>query len=379
MSLSVYDDFLDFNGHIWLNAASEGPLPKISARALNEAIIWKSKPYLLDNAKFSGTVVALKESIGRLINVEPRDVILGNSASYGIHILANGFKWQKGDEICLMQNDFPTDILPWLALEKMGVKVIQIKPENKILSPAELLAHVSPKTKLVCLSQVHTFTGYILEIKEFAKICKKHNIIFVLNLSQSAGSMPVDVKDLGADAVVCAGYKWLLGPYGTGFCWIDPALRDQLDLNVSYWISALSSQELQTEDALKFKESKGARKYDVFGTANFFNFVPFKASIDYLMERGLENIFAYDQNLIDTFIADLDLKRYQLISPQRGKERSCLVVISHKDKLKNQEIFKKLTTNQIHTAFWKGHIRLSAHIYNSKEEILKVCKFLNNI
>ena len=109
------DDFCPFENKVWLNAASEGPLPKISAEALGEAIVWKSLPYQLDDEKFVSVQVQLKESIGRLIGVNPRDVILANSASYGLHILANGIAWNVGDEIVLMENDFPTDILPWLS------------------------------------------------------------------------------------------------------------------------------------------------------------------------------------------------------------------------------------------------------------------------
>jgi len=123
-------DFVSFEGKIWLNAASEGPLPIAAAQSLKESIEWKSKPYLLNNEKFASVPKGLKQSIARLIGVNERDVILGNSASYGLHILANGIDWQSGDEILLMQNDFPTDILPWLALEQKGVKVLQIPPKN---------------------------------------------------------------------------------------------------------------------------------------------------------------------------------------------------------------------------------------------------------
>src|SRR3989338_9279670 len=100
-------DFCDFEGKLWLNAASEGPLPKISAECLQEAVHWKSRPYLLDNDKFIQIPMGLKQSIGKLINVNSRDVILANSASYGLHILADGIPWKKGDEIVVMQNDLP--------------------------------------------------------------------------------------------------------------------------------------------------------------------------------------------------------------------------------------------------------------------------------
>ncbi len=368
--------FASFDGKLWLNAASEGPLPLPARKALEEAVEWKSKPYLLTNAKFAAVVVELKESIGRLIGVKAQDVVLANSASYGLHILANGLPWAAGDEILLMQNDFPTDILPWLALEKRGVRVRQIKPKDKVICPEELLANISPHTKLFCISHVHTFSGYVLEIEKFGEICRKHGVIFAVNLSQSLGTRPVDISRFPVDAVVAAGYKWLCGPYGSGLAWFSPNLRDRIEYNQAYWIAALSPQELQSEEALNPPEIKGARKYDVFGTANFFNFVPFKAAIDLWLELGLDNVRAYHQQLIEQFVEGLDVKKYVLISPKKGNSRSSLVVISHRDGEKNEIIHRNLIDQQIYTALWKGLIRIAPHAYNTSEDLERLNQLL---
>ena len=370
MKNNYQKDFASLNGKIWLNAASEGPLPLAAGEALQEAMEWKSHPFKLDGEKFISVPRDLKESLGRLLGVESRDVILGNSASYGLHILANGIPWAKGDEILLMQNDFPANILPWLGLQRLGVKVIEIPPENRVLSAQEFLKNITPQTKLFCVSHVHTFTGFKLDVEEFAKICQEHKIIFVVNISQSAGTMPLNTLQMGADAVVCAGYKWLCGPYGTGFCWIRPALRENLILNQAYWISLLSAQELKEEGPLELKELKTARKFDVFGTANFFNFVPLKAALDYWHKIGLENVSSYHNFLMDQVIQGLKETKYQLISPEKGQARSSLIVFSHPQKEKNEEIFKGLLDRGIYAALWKGNIRISPHVYNTNEEII---------
>lgn len=370
-------DFSSFNGKIWLNAASEGPLPLVAQKELAEAVEWKSKPYLLTNTKFATTVIELKKSIGRLMNVNSQDVILANSASYGLHLLANGLRWEAGDEILLMQNDFPTDILPWLALEKRKVRVRQIKSKDKVITPDELLVNITARTKLFCITHVHTFSGYVLEIEKFGEICREKGVRLVVNLSQSLATIPVDLSKWPVDAVVAAGYKWLCGPYGSGFCWIKPDWRDELDYNQAYWISSLSQEELQSQDALRFREEKGARKYDVFGTANFFNFVPFKAAIDYWLEIGVDKVRKYHDELIDRFIARLDSACYTFISPREGKSRSSLVVISHKDRQRNFVIHQRLIQQGIYTAFWKGDIRLSPHVYNTKDDTGKLLEWLD--
>jgi len=153
-------DFSLIEGHTWLNVASEGPIPKKSDEALQEAIKWKSAPHLLTIPKFQQIPIRLKKAISCLINVDPDDVILGNSATYGLHLLANGLEFKAGDEIILLQNDFPTDILPWLSLKHKGVVVHQLKAQNHILTPRELEKAINRRTKLVCLPLIHSFTGY---------------------------------------------------------------------------------------------------------------------------------------------------------------------------------------------------------------------------
>ena len=369
-------EFASFDGRIWLNAASEGPLPLVSARALADAIEWKSKPYQLSIPKFVSTQKGLKESIGRLIGVPHRDVILANSASYGLHILANGIQWKRGDEIILMHNDFPADILPWLALEEKGVVIRQVKARKQVMQPSELLENITDQTRLFCISHVHTFTGIVLDIKRFSEICKEKEVIFVLNITQSVGTMPIDLSQFSIDAVVSAGYKWLCGPYGTGFCWIKPELRDQLSLNRAYWPAILSEEDLKSEDVLTARDIKTARKYDIFGTANFFNFVPFKAAIDFFLEVGLEHVRAYHDSLIELFLSQLNSDQYDLISPREGSQRSSLVFFSHRDRNRNEQIFKDLTRQGIHTAFWKGNLRVAPHIYNTEEQMHKVAQVL---
>ncbi len=369
-------DFQFQDGSIWLNAASEGPLPRCAAQALQEAVTWKSSPYLLTFEKFAAVPAELKKSIGRLLNVPHRDVILGNSASYGLHILANGIRWDKGDEVLLMQNDFPTNILPWLALEKKGVIVRQISPADRILTPEELQRNISSRTKIVCLSHVHTFSGLTLDIPAMAGICHERGAKLVLNVSQSAGTMPLDISVLSVDAVVCAGYKWLCGPYGTGFCWIRPDFRDGLDYNQAYWIASMSDEELQKEDVLAAKDAAGARKFDVFGTANFFNFVPFRASLDYFLDIGSDRVHQHIQSWIEEFLKGLDGRHYDLISSRSSENRSALVVISHKDPSLNGKIHRHLAGNNVYTALWKNNIRIAPHVYNNSQDGQKLLQLL---
>jgi selenocysteine lyase/cysteine desulfurase len=380
MRESYSEDFGPFEGAIWLNCAHQGALPRVAAAEAEEAIAWKRAPWNLTTERFSGVPQRLRQALGQLIDAPAEEIILGNSASYGLHLLANGLRWHAGDEVLLMQGDFPSDILPWLALEQRGVRVRLLRPERAVLQPDELLENITAATKLLCLTLVHSFSGYAVDAEALAHICRAHGITFVLNISQALGARRFSVARVPVDAVTSVGFKWLCGPYGTGFCWIKPELRESLNYNQAYWLAMQTADDLAREPSVPaLRADLGARRYDVFGTANFFNFKPWAASIEYLLSQGLEQIEAYDTKLVTRLIEGLDPDRYNLLSPRSGAARSTLVFISHKQPERNGMIYEALRAQRIFVAQRAGKLRLAPHLYNTSQEIDQVLATLNAI
>ncbi len=200
------NDFGPFSS-IWINTSHQGALPKSAVAALNEAVQWKISPHhLASSSIFSSVPSRLKNVLGSLINAPPEDIILGNSASYGLHLLANGIKWSSGDEILLVEGDFPCDILPWLNLKKQGVKIRAVKPRGVGLQPEEILENIGKATKLLCTSWVYSYTGHIINLPAISEICRKKGIKLVLNCSQAIGTQPFDITWRWADAITCVGH-----------------------------------------------------------------------------------------------------------------------------------------------------------------------------
>lgn len=372
-----HNDFGPFDGKIWLNSASEGALPKVSVAALQQAISWKVNPAYLTHQRFAQVPEKLKNALAQLLNADANDIILGNSATYGIHLLANGIPFRAGDEILVMQNDFPTDILPWLFLKEDGVVLLQLSTRAPVISPEEILRAITPRTRLICLPHVHTFSGHVVDIEAIGKICRERGIVFVVNVSQSLGYMPIDLSRWPVDAITSAGFKWLCGPYGTGFCWMRKALRESLIYRQAFWVNIMSEDELAGTGELRLTPQKTARSFDVFGTANFFNFVPWTASIEYLLGIGIPKIAAHIDARVENFITHLDRKKYHLISKEEKPERSALIVFSHDDQAKNNGVFRVLLENNIYAAKWKGNIRIAPHIFNTDADIEKTLQVLN--
>jgi cysteine desulfurase / selenocysteine lyase len=364
--------FGDFSGRAWLNTAHQGALPMAAAAEAYEAVAWKTTPSALTQARFDEVPAQLRAALGRLVGVPADDIVLANSASYGLHLVANAYPWCEGDEVLVMAGDFPSDILPWLLLEKRhGVKVVRLRPRERVVSPDELEAAITARTKVFCTTWVHSFSGYAVDLDQLGAICRSRGVTFVVNASQALGTRPIDLARSQVDALTCVGFKWLCGPYGTGFCWLRPELRDRLRPQKAYWLAMQAADDLGKEVGdTELRDGLGARAFDVFGTANFFNFKPWTAAIEHLLAIGLERIAAHNDALVSHFIDRLDDEAYELLSPRKtGVQRSTLVFFSHHDRARNRRIHASLTEAGVDIAFRGGALRLSPHLYNGPDDI----------
>lgn len=372
------DGFGDFEGRVWLNCAHQGALPAVAAAATREAVAWKMAPHQLTTERFTGVPQRLRQAIGRLIGAPPEEISLANSASYGLHLLANGLPLESGDEVLLMAGDFPSNILPWLALAERGVHVRQLKPAGTVLQPDEVAAALGPRTRVLCTSWVHSFSGHTLDIAAIGQLCREHGVWYLVNASQGLGARPLAIGELAVDAMVSVGHKWQCGPYASGFCWMRPSLRESLRLNRCYWLSMQTADDLgRTDRELVPRTDLGARRYDVFATANFFNFTAWTASLEYLLAQGIDAIRDHDQALVDRLLAGLDGDRYRLISPAAGPARSTLVLLSHRRPERNRELHGRLEQAGIDVALRNGCLRVAPHLYNRAEHIDRVLAVLD--
>src|SRR5690606_14992548 len=126
-------------------------------------------------------------------------------------------------------------------------RVRYIKPANHLPTAEELAANITPKTRLFCSTWVHSFSGVTADLPTLGEVCQANGIRFIVNASQGLGARPLEVANAALDALVGVGFKWLCGPYGTGFCWMRPELLQSLGYNQAYWLAEMSAQDLGRE------------------------------------------------------------------------------------------------------------------------------------
>lgn len=377
-AMSFREAFGDFDGRIWLNCAHQGPLPLAAAEAAREAIDWKLSPRHLTTDRFTGVPKILRQRLAQLVGVDADDVIPTNGASYGLHLLANGLPLDRGDEVLLMSGDFPSDVLPWLGLRDRGVMVRLEVPRNPVFTPDELDELAGPRTRVICIPWVHSFSGWVSNLDGIGEICRQRNILLIANISQGLGARQLDLATVPVDAVVNAGWKWLCGPYGTGFCWMRPALRESLTHNQAYWLSTMTADDLGSETLeLEPPGAENPRRYDLFAPANFFNFVPWSRAVELLLGFGLEAVQEHDQALVQRFLDGLDRERYRVLSPESPTERSTLIFVSPRKSGASVEVHRELEKQGIDVALRGGNLRIAPHLYNTTEDIDRALDALN--
>jgi cysteine desulfurase / selenocysteine lyase len=363
--------FGPFDGRIWLNTAHQGPLPRSAVEMAGQAAALKAAPHRIGDDDFSAVPERLRALLARLVGSPPDQIVLGNSTSYGMHLVANGLPWQDGDEVLVVEGDYPATILPWRRLAGLGVRVRPLRPAGDLLTAAELTAAIGPRTRLLAVTWVDSFTGRALDLHALGTACRQAGVLFVVNASQALGARPVDVCATPVDAVVSCGYKWLCGPYATGFAWLHPDLLDRLRPQQAYWLAMQAGRGLDQMRGATVRDDIGVRAFDVFCPASFGTTLPWIASLDLLLGAGIGTVADWDQHLVDRLVAGIDPERYRLVSPASGPARSTLVVLSPVSPVGggSEQRQRRLAEAGIDIAYREGNLRISVHLFNEPGQI----------
>jgi cysteine desulfurase/selenocysteine lyase len=369
-SAPLSTEFGPFHGRIWMNCAHQGPLPRPAQLAALEALELKTAPARIPDSLFAEVPDRLRRTLAQLVGGQPEEIALTNSTSYGLNLLAQGLPWQRGDEIVCLSGDFPATVVPWLPLRRRGIRIRLLDVPDARLTPERLADEIGPRTRAVCMSWVYSFFGHAIDLNAFGQACHDRNVLFFVNGSQAIGARPLDVSRLPIDAISGCGFKWLCGPYATGFIWLAPTVVERLDYPQPHWLrlqlkkAAAKGVDLNRELDYSLADETGADAYDVFCTANFLNFMPWTASIEHIIDIGIERIAQHDHALIEQLLNGLP-SRYRVVSPTTSHERSTLVLLTHEREEQNAGIAAALQLRGIDVALRGDRLRVSPHLHNS--------------
>jgi selenocysteine lyase/cysteine desulfurase len=379
LSTDYRHEFGDFEGVTYLNTARLAPLPLISANAAQEALEWQKHPYRLPDSAFFDFPDRIREKIARLIGARATEIAVTTGASSGMACIAAGIDWKPGDEVLVGRGEFPSHFSTWLRYEKAGkLRVRVIEPQGRFISADDYVAQIGPQTRIVSASLVRFDNGAMLDAQRVGRACEKVGAALLLDVSQCAGAMPMHIRDLGVTMAVCTGYKWLLGPYGSGFLWVASEWIERLTLGAVYFMGLEGARDLHAMFSRELVPAPGARRWDSAETANFMNVAALDASLDLVLRIGVDAIQQHVDALTGEIIERLPRDRCALASPEQRERRGPYVCVSALDPNDTSPLYEKLRAAQISVSLREKAIRIAPYIHNTQADISKLIEILRS-
>ncbi len=359
-------------GKLWLNHAAISPLNSRTKNAVEQYLLNRSEGSIDDFPQIVQISQNTKMQIGKLVNAPADRIGFVNNTSDGLNILANGIEWKSGDRILLNDSEFPTNVVPFLNLKRLGVEIDFVKTANDEIRLEDIQKAITPKTKLLSISFVQFLSGFKSDLKTIGELCKRHNIIFCVDAIQGLGSTPINVQESGIDFLSSSGHKWLLSMMGFGFIYITEELQLRINQQYAGWTSNKNYFGNFFDYRLDFDET--ARRYEN-GAQNNAGIVALGESVTILNDIGISKIYLHLLSLTDYIFEYAELNGIETATPREHKKRAGIVTL----KLSNAEkIFSSLNDQNIIVSIREGKIRISPHFYNSIEDIHIACNSIKN-
>lgn len=360
-------------GLIYFNHASTGPIPSFTVEAINEYLNERSQ-YSIDNFEFVlKKIKETKELVAKFINSSPDRIAFVDNVSNAISLLAQGLKWNRGDEIILFDIEFPANVYPFLNLEKIGVRVNVLPTRNGKIIYDDIEKYITDKTKLLSISHVQFLNGFRADLEKIGNLCKDRGIIFSVDAIQSMGVVNIDVQKMNIDFLASGIQKWFLGLEGLSIVHITKELQDKIEQKYVGWLSVKDAWNILD---YKLELDDTAHRYEN-GTLNYAGIISLNSNVKFFLELGIS---AIESEIIENskyFIKRLEDENFQfLFKPEYDAEMSGIITIKINEPIK---VFNELKQRKINCSVREGYLRFSPHFYNTKEEIEFVIKNLVDI
>ncbi|MGD2135871.1 MAG: aminotransferase class V-fold PLP-dependent enzyme [Gemmatimonadales bacterium] len=356
--------------HVYLNAASIGPLPERTRRALEAFGHKRAAPQHLPDSDLQAVLRRARESVARLIGAEAGEIALATNTSYGLNLAASALPLGRGDVVVLSDGEFPANVYPWLALRDRGVEV-DLVPTTTAGWPdeARLLERVrDPQVKVFAVSHVQFATGYRVDLDRLGAACRDADTFLVVDAIQALGQVPFDVRETSVDVLACGGQKWLLSPWGAGFTYVRRELVTALRPPFAGWMAFEGTDDFSRLTDYADRYRRDARRFEV-GTIPFQDVVGMTNSIELLLQVGIESVRDHARAVLAPVYAAAERGELELASPTDQAQRSAITCIRTP---RVEAAYRDLRQNGVTCSLREGAIRLSPHCYNTVEELERV-------
>ncbi len=378
-SLAPAADFPGLSGITYLNSASISvtPKPVMDEMQAFERQIASQGTVSFDDAAEARVYDGARASVARLLNATPDDIAIMTSATECLAQIAWWLKPGRGKNVVSADIEFPSVTYPWLRVAKdTGCEVRLAKAqENPESFGFDAVARLVDKnTAAICISEVQYASGHRLDAGRLVELAHAHGALLVLDTTQSAGVVPLDVRQAKFDFVLSSAYKWLCGPCGAAFCYMHPDVWRRFDPPFVGWHS---TKVINAFDATAIDLADAARRME-YATVAYGAGLGMAAAIDYLCDIGIERIEQHDLALAGMLMDGLERLGARLITPREDSRRAGLVAARFPQRPAG-EIVAALRERGIVCASRLDAARIAPHVFNGEADVAKCLEELRRI
>lgn len=318
----------------------------------------------------------LREALAGLVNAASADdIALLKNTTDGICTVANGVDWRKGDNLVLPADEFPSNRLPWLALEHRGVEVREVDIRATAEPEQALLDRIDERTRLLAVSAVQWTDGLRLKLEALGHYCRQRDVLFFVDAIQQLGALQMDVQACAIDCLAADGHKWLLAPEGIAAFYCSDAWRDRLQLQQFGWHMV---DEPYQFDRVQWQPGKSAIRFEA-GSPNMLGQVAMYASVTLLRDFGMPRVEALvteNSRVLSEALAEMT---GVVLARPFDADRVSGIVTFKIPQADLRAVYHKLKKKGLVCALRGGGIRLSPHFYQAGQPLENILDLLENI
>jgi cysteine desulfurase/selenocysteine lyase len=355
---------------IYLDNASRCPVCIPVAESQKEYIDFCVK-YGSDYKNWWQKVDSLRLKLGKLINASQNEIGYASSTTSAMNIIARGYPWKEGDNIVLINHDFPSNIYPWLACKKNGVQIRFIEPNNGKIHLEQIKQVVDNNTRALSVSHVQAENGFRCDLDVIGDFCDKKKILFCVDATQSLGVFPIDVKQSHIDFLASSTYKWLMGSDGLAVFYCSDRIIDSVQQVFLGWSGRVNRNEFYY---YPLDYPREARKFEL-GNPNFSSILALDAAVDFHVSIGTSQISNMTENIVKIYKQGINsINNVELVGDFDSAHQGAIITIS----LANADkIHLKLLKSKVACSLRHNGIRISPFFYNSEAESYEFLELLS--
>lgn len=373
-TLTAYrDEYAITEQYAFLSHAAVSPLSRRIVDAVSTQLHRAaSEPAVRLFPEIFALMADLRQRLAQLINArDSSEIVLMPNTAMGLNSAAVSLPLRSGDNVLVLEGDYPANIYPWQQLAYKGVLTKMVPQRAGGLDVEALAARIDRRTRVIALSTAMFATGFRNDIATVGRICKERGIFFVVDGIQTLGAFPLDVQACSIDFLAAGSQKWLLSAPGAGFLYVRRELLDELEPGAYVGASSVVDPMNYLDYNLTFPPS--AERFTL-GTPNIMGAVALHAAVGMLQEVGSALIEQRVATLVDALINDLTERGYSLAADTAPEHRSGIVVVQ----MPNPESACKRLEEAGVIATVRGGLRLAPHFYNTLEEVMRVGEVLGD-